>query len=400
MDRKEAIDLCKKMGKNFLIIDEKFRKDEKVIYEAVKSYPSCFQLVDKSLKCQKWFCLKILDINAACFEYFNTHMRKDYEICKKALLLEDGRNGGYRNFYFLPKHFKNEKEFALIAIKNNLHCYSLFCTRLQLDLDICNIMIDLNIDTYRFFHYKMKSNKDIIMKMLDKDIDKISAVPSYYRDESLCDYVCSIAPFHYSKFKKEVMSLETVKKIIAYDRDFICDMPGKYFKELITSDDMAIRCLEKIENIEFLPEEFKTEKVIKPFMNKLMSDKYLLDMNVNLLLFIPKSFFSTAFINMIYKHFSYLRTLKIYDVYKLPMEFRLFLLEKDKRFMDFCEKTNSFFIEAVQFNEEVLDYITDIEFKDILYNALIEDSLDTIKEDYPEYFKEEFTFKNGKISLA
>ena len=123
MDKKEALKIVKKDGRELEKLSTHFKKDRKIVLEAVNSKSKGFgyglplKYADKSLRKDRQIVLVAVKRHGGALEYADKIFRKD-----RAVVLTAVKNWGYALKY-VHNSFKKDREIVLTAIKSKSKMY-------------------------------------------------------------------------------------------------------------------------------------------------------------------------------------------------------------------------------------------------------------------------------------
>lgn len=187
-----------------------------------------FKYIDKELKTDKEFILRLLSSNSFIFEYFEDRFKDDIQIANQALT-----QNAY-NFRFVSDRIKNDRQFALssLTLCNNFRYFS---DNLKNDKEIFCQLIDkidksVNFQLVKFASEEIKKDKKMLLRAIKKNVQFIQ-----FFDDSLKKDI-TILELVFNKKSSPEQSLKDFLRPILLDEPLgmlYCPEEIKEDKELI-----------------------------------------------------------------------------------------------------------------------------------------------------------------------
>ena len=160
----EVIKSCKQAPLPLYYLDDIFKKDKEVVFEAIKQDEGAFQFAHKDLKKDKDFVLKILNFRGDVLRYIDNSLKKDKEVA--LLAFED--LVGYQLKY-LDKSLKNDFEVVYAAVHMHGSALEFASDQLKRNEDIVLKAISSDPKSIKYADTKLKENKKFIQKAINQN---------------------------------------------------------------------------------------------------------------------------------------------------------------------------------------------------------------------------------------
>jgi len=160
----EAIKLCKQAPLPLYYVDDIFKKDKEVVFEAIKQDEGAFQFAHKDLKKNKDFVLEVLNFRGDVLRYIDNSLKKDKEVA--LLAFED--LVGYQLKY-LDKSLKNDFEVVYAAVHMHGSALEFASDQLKRNEDIVLKAISSDPKSIKYADTKLKENKKFIQKAINQN---------------------------------------------------------------------------------------------------------------------------------------------------------------------------------------------------------------------------------------
>jgi len=161
----EVIKLCQHHILPLYYIDDIFKKDKEVVFEAIKQDERAFQFAHKDLKKDKDFILEVLNYRGDVLRYIDDSLKKDKEVA--LLAFED--LVGYQLKY-LDKNLKNDFEVVYAAVRTHGSALEFASDQLKRNEDIVLKAISSDPKAIKYADAKLKGNKKFIQKAINEDL--------------------------------------------------------------------------------------------------------------------------------------------------------------------------------------------------------------------------------------
>ena len=252
---------CKKDINNIKYIDD---QNIKQIMEDINNDSSKYNNIPAELREAKDFLGMLININPNVFKYIAESMRKDKEICLKAVLLKvdninyidsDLKNdvdfakqvvGKWPNCYGeFSEEIRNDREFAIKVIDEDQRQIQFMGNNLQDDLELARELISKYPNSYKYFNDNVKSNQELAITAISQNRDNavylgselkvsfgfaskvISQMPELYRyfDDSLKKDPKILATFLENGAKDlTTNTLRADRRSIQFEKDTITEL--------------------------------------------------------------------------------------------------------------------------------------------------------------------------------
>ena len=161
----EVIKLCKQAPLPLYYVDDIFKKDKEVVFEAIKQDEGAFQFAHKDLKKNKDFILEVLNFRGDVLRYIDNSLKKDKEVA--LLAFED--LVGYQLKY-LDKALKNDFEVVYAAVSTHGSALEFASDKLKKNKDIALRAIRNDPKAIKYVDAKLIEDRKFILEAIEVNL--------------------------------------------------------------------------------------------------------------------------------------------------------------------------------------------------------------------------------------
>lgn len=145
-------------------LEDIYKKDKDIVYEAIKKTGNAFQFAHESLKKDRKFVLKVVEYDGYALKYVDQKLKKDKEVALVAFkdfgTVDYGTGGCLQ---YLDESLKNDREVVIAALAFNGTALEYASNELKKDKEIVLNAIRNETEAIKFADSSLRNNKQFIL---------------------------------------------------------------------------------------------------------------------------------------------------------------------------------------------------------------------------------------------
>ena len=166
---------------NFMFVDERFKKDKKIVLSVVKDAGWVLHLVDDSFKKDKEVVLAAVMNEPDALRYADESLRKDREVVLVAV-----RHGGSA-LQYVDKMFKKDRDVVFAAVMQNARAFQYADESIRADRDIALAALKKDADMFQYVGESLRMDRNFILSVVEQNATVFKSIDGVFRkDKTIC----------------------------------------------------------------------------------------------------------------------------------------------------------------------------------------------------------------------